>query len=90
MNVDTRLKVDTSLQVSQMGEIIGTRFSIKENKDKVFLIKNDGEEAIALSVRLASMPGDKFVTTVFDLGWNPELVAEVKDIPADANLKWGR
>lgn len=54
-----------------------------------FKIKNDGSEAATLEVRLSKMEEGQFVSTKFDLGWNPENVVEVKSTAASVTLKWG-
>ena len=79
-----------SPQIAKMGtiDIASGNFSFPDSGQS-FLIKNDGDRAVNLSVKLAG--SDEFVTTRFELGWNPEIVREIE---ADAslnnvNLKWG-
>lgn len=87
---DTRSGECTSAQIGKMGEISNLsqgNFALEDGQ--VFNIKNDGEEAIVLSVQLAGMNGDDFVETRFDIGWNPEIVKVVKQNASNVNLKWG-
>lgn len=78
-----------SPQIAKMGviDIASGNFSFPDSGQS-FLIKNDGEVAVFLSVKLA---GDtEFVTTRFEVGWNPEIVAEIQqDASIQSNLKWG-
>lgn len=89
MLLDNRLHENNSLQISQMGIINPGYFTLCD-KDRVFLIKNDGDDPITLNVRLATMKPDEWISTIFDVGWNPELIVEIQNVPANTNLKWGR
>jgi hypothetical protein len=78
-----------SPQISVMG-VLSTEndFSLKGTP---FCIKNDGETAVWLEVNLKGMKEGDYVQTLFEIGWNPEIVRKVKsnsdyDIQ---NLKWG-
>lgn len=85
--MESKLGETISLQIAEMGEInLSSDFSLKEKGS--FLVKNDNDETIELTVRLAAM--DKFVTTRFYAGWNCELVREIKAADGITNLKYGR
>ena len=75
----TRCGAIVSTQFAVMGEISFTgdsSFSLDNGAG--FLIKNDGEASVELEVRLEKMPADEFVETNFAVGWNPEIVKEIK------------
>jgi len=64
--------------------------NFKIDGDIPFNVKNDGESAVFLDVRLVSMEPGQFVNTRFDCGWNPEIVVEIKTTNQNnLNLKWG-
>jgi hypothetical protein len=56
-----------------------------------FNIKNDGANPVTLSVQLAAMKEGEFIETIFDTGWNPEIVKAIKKTGTDTGvtLKWG-
>lgn len=56
-----------------------------------FLVKNDGESAVELEVRLEKMAADEFMKTNFAVGWNPEIVKEIKTPSSTTglDLKYG-
>lgn len=77
--VETQEGYFNSLQVASMGNITGANFSVlrlNSEAKQAFLIKNDTEDNVQLTVTLVS--GDQ-VTTTFYPGWNPELVIIVQD-----------
>lgn len=76
-----------SSQVSKMGVLDISNSNFKS--DLGFCIKNDGDEPVTLEVCLWEMPDGEFVETVFDCGWNPEIVKCVKQQEGDFNIKWG-
>lgn len=71
-----------SLQVSCLHDVPEGHFS----PGVPFVVKNITEDPVTLSVRLANQ--DDFIVTTFYPGWNPELLIEIEDIPADT-LQWG-
>lgn len=82
-----------SAQISRMGVIGGLdsgNFAL-ENGTIPFNVKNDGEEAAALEVSLWDMKPGEYVKTIFEVGWNCEIVREIRQNAdaADFNLKWG-
>ena len=79
-----------SAQIGKMGVISGLDTANFVMSETPFNIKNDGSEAVELEVRLWSMEPGQFVKTRFEMGWNPEIVREIKQTSnANLNLKWG-
>ena len=78
-----------SVQIGKMGmiDLLGGDFSLSDGQ--VFNIKNDSDDPVLLEVQLAGMKGVDFVETIFDVGWNPEIVRVVKQSSTYANLKYG-
>ena len=77
-----------SLQISEMGVIdISSEFSL--DGGRYFLVKNDNTEAVELTIALAGNPS-QYVTTVFQPGWNPEMVVKISANSSVSNLKYGR
>ena len=58
-------------------------------EDTPFNIKNDGETAVVLEVNLWGMEPGTFVATRFEVGWNPEIVREIRQTSINATLIWG-
>ncbi len=78
-----------SAQIGKIGVIenlINANFKIE---DTPFNVKNDGETAVMLEVNLWGMEPGKFVKTRFEVGWNPEIVREIKQTSINATLVWG-
>lgn len=67
-----------SPQVAIFGDadISKGNFSIKDGQK--FLVKNEGTESVELEVIPAGSKENKFVKCTFDVGWNPEIVREIK------------
>lgn len=80
-----------SQQIGKMGRITDLNDSdFKLSNGQVFNIKNDGVQAVTLSVQLAGMNDGDFIETKFECGWNPEIVKMVKQTSLSGlNLKWG-
>lgn len=80
-----------SAQIGKMGSISNlnnANFSLLDGQP--FNIKNDGTQYVELQVRLNGMAEGEFVTTKFEVGWNPEIVKEVKQTSLTSlNLKYG-
>ena len=78
-----------SAQIGRMGVIdLANDFGLLYGQ--VFNVKNDGDEAVVLEVQLSGMAEGSFVETVFETGWNPEIVKMVKAKNVSGlNLKWG-
>lgn len=71
-----------SLQVSVLQDIPAGDFK----PGRAFVVKNITDDAIQAEVRLVNQ--ENFVTTQIYPGWNPELLAEIKDVEADT-LQYG-
>ena len=79
---ETRSKQLVSAQIGVMGaieDLTSENFKL----DIPFNLKNDGETAITLEVNLYGMEPGVFVETRFEVGWNPEILREIK---MDASL----
>lgn len=86
--MDTRSGEMVSPQIGKMGTIDIASGDFALGNGQAFNIKNDGDLAITLRVKLAGM--NDFVATRFEVGWNPEIVKAVaQDAAASVNLKWG-
>ena len=87
----TRSGCQVSEQIGKMGAINtlqNGKFSLPDGQ--IFNIKNDGDEAVQLEVQLAGMDDNEFITTTFEVGWNPEIVKAIKSESVEnLDLKWG-
>ena len=81
----TRGGETVSAQIGTIGPIEGLSTGNFKMEDTPFNIKNDGETAVVLEVNLWG----KFVATRFEIGWNPEIVREIKQTSINATLVWG-
>lgn len=77
-----------SAQISVAG-VIDIANSENFKKEDPFCVKNDGDTAVFLEVRLFGMPEGEFVRTRFETGWNPEIVSEIKAASITNPLIWG-
>ena len=78
-----------SAQIGNIGAITGLSTGNFKKEDSPFNVKNDGEGAVFLEVNLWGMDPGTFVSTRFEVGWNPEIVREIKQTSINANLIWG-
>ena len=85
--MDNRNGDKVSPQISVAGSIDLSGGNFK--KDIPFAVKNDGEQAVFLEVRLFGMPEGEFIRTRFEVGWNPEIVSEIKATSITNPLVWG-
>ncbi len=76
-----------SAQISVAGKVDFSGGNFK--KDVPFCVKNDGETAIELEVNLWGMEPGEFIKTRFEIGWNPEIVREIKTTSQTNALIWG-
>lgn len=87
----TRSGEVVSSQIGKMGVISGLEsknFTLANGQ--CFNVKNDGDEPVLLSVQLAGAEEGEFVETYFEVGWNPEIIAAIKQTGITTNnLKWG-
>lgn len=80
----TKSNAIASIQIAYMAEVASLPFE----RESGFLIKNDSEDPVELEVSLVGMATNEFVTTIFDPGWNPEIVRAIKSGDV-TNIKWG-
>lgn len=87
----TRMGAATSVQISKMGEVTNLDTENFSVDGVPFNVKNDGEDAVTLEVNLWDMEPGTYIATRFDLGWNPEIVREIKKNTTETALflKWG-
>ena len=82
-----------SPQVAKFGDIDISELATKHFKlpdGNSFVIKNEGLAAVTLEVLPALSETGDFVSCVFDVGWNPELVREIKAASlTNVSIKWG-
>lgn len=76
-----------SAQISVAGKVDFSGGNFK--KEEPFCIKNDGDTAVILEVNLWGMAEGEFVATRFEVGWNPEIVREIKATSQTNALLWG-
>jgi hypothetical protein len=78
-----------SLQIGVMGvvtNLAAADFKLTDNLP--FVIKNDGADAVTLSVM--PLNGSTYISTVFQVGWNPEIVKAIQlNAGAGITLKYG-
>lgn len=86
---ETRSGQMVSAQIAKMGVIDATKSNFALDGGVAFNIKNDASAPVSMDIRLAGMPKGEFITTTIEMGWNPEIVVEVKATSAPHNLKWG-
>ncbi len=77
-----------SAQISVAGRVQFTG-TANFTKDAPFCLKNDGETAVTLEVNLWGMEPGEFIETRFEVGWNPEIVREIKYTSQNMSLLWG-
>jgi formaldehyde-activating enzyme involved in methanogenesis len=86
----TRSGADLSLQLAKFGvmDLAAANFKIEGNTK--FQVKNEGSDAVNLEVIPADAEDDTFISVKFEVGWNPEIVREVKKNTTEGlALKWG-
>lgn len=80
-----------SAQISKMGAVTGLDTGNFSIPTVPFNLKNDGDDVVELEVNLWDMKPGEYVKTIFEVGWNCEIVREIRQDAnaADFNLKWG-
>lgn len=78
-NID---RIDFNLQVSHLKNVSGSF-----EQEYPFLIKVLGESAVTLTVKMAS--DNEEIETVFEPGWNVEIVKSVSNIPDGTSIQIG-
>lgn len=91
--METRSGEMVSAQVAIFGNIDANKLT-KENfvldNGQSFVVKNEGTAAVELEVLPAGATDRNFVKTIFEVGWNPELVKEIKATSlSSVKLKFG-
>lgn len=66
-------------QITRMKAVTG---NYKQNVP--FLVKNDSEDDIRLEVKFDG--SDEYIETTFYVGWNPEVIIEIKNAPAGIQI----
>ena len=52
-------------------------------------VKNNGSEAVTLSVHMFDAPEGEYIETTFYPGWNPEIIDEIQANPEMFNIQVG-
>lgn len=84
----TRSGEAVSVQIGKMGKIF-TNKDFQLPAGQTFNIKNEENEPVILEVQLGQMEDGETVETLFDVGWNPEIVKVLKKPSQPYDLKWG-
>jgi hypothetical protein len=85
---ETRVGSIVSSQIGRMGSVSYTDGVFRLPNNTPFNIKNDGDEPVELEVQLDKMADGSTITTMFEPGWNPEIVKAI--LGGDVtNIKWG-
>ena len=78
-----------SQQIGKIGVISGlNNANFKSNSP--FNLKNDGETDVFLDINLWSMEPGEYIKTRIFVGWNPEIIREIKKTSQTGlKLCWG-
>ena len=63
---------------TNIGLIENVDMTVGYKGDSPVNVKNNGDDAVTLSVNMFDMPEGVFVETTFYPGWNPEIVREIQ------------
>ena len=74
---------------TNIGLIENVDMSVGYKGDSPVNIKNNGDEAVTLSVHMYDAPAGVFVETKFYPGWNPEIVDEIQADSEVDNIQIG-
>ena len=74
---------------ANIGLIENVDMSVGYKGDSPVNVKNNGDEAVTLSVHMYDAPAGVFVETKFYPGWNPEIVDEIQANAEVANIQIG-
>lgn len=80
--------VATPIQITKAGEITDLTTADFTLGGSAFLVKNDGTEAVSLSVKYVH--NDDFITTSFSPGWNPDVIVAIELNANALTLLWGQ
>ena len=83
--------------MSRTGEVAAANIARLQNvdmtvgykEDRSVNVKNNGSEAVVLSVHMRRSPEGEFVETTFYPGWNPEIVDEIQANAEVSNIQIG-
>lgn len=87
----TRSGEYVSAQVGKMGIVSDLNIQDFKLNAIPFQLKNDGVQPIELTVQLNGMEDSETVTTIFEVGWNPEIIKRIVKTASSTGtaLKWG-
>lgn len=85
----TRSGEMVSPQIGKIGRVVNLGSKNFQIEGVAFNLKNDGLTGVFLEVNLWGMEPGKFVRTRFDIGWNPEIIREIKQTSDSVALVWG-
>lgn len=74
---------------ANIGEIRNVDMSVGYKGGEPVNVKNNGSEAVTLSVHMFDMPQDEYIETTFYPGWNPEIIDEIQANPEVFNIQVG-
>lgn len=74
---------------ANIGTIINVDMSQGYQGSEPVNVKNNGSEAVTLSVHMFDMPKGEYVETIFYPGWNPEIIDEIQANPEVSNIQVG-
>ena len=74
---------------ANIGLIENVDMSVGYKGDSPVNVKNNGDEAVTLSVHMYDAPAGVFVETKFYPGWNPEIVDEIQANAEVSNIQIG-
>ena len=74
---------------TNIGLIKNVDMTVGYNGDSAVNVKNNGDEAITLSVHMYDAPAGVFVETKFYPGWNPEIIDEIQANAEVENIQIG-
>ena len=74
---------------SNIGTLVNVDMTVGYKGSEPVNVKNNGSEAVTLSVHMFDMPQGEYVETTFWPGWNPEIIDEIQANPEVSNIQIG-
>lgn len=74
---------------SNIGTLINVDMAQGYKGSEPVNVKNNGGEAVTLSVHMFDMPKGEYVETTFYPGWNPEIIDEIQANAEVSNIQVG-
>lgn len=74
---------------ANIGEIKNVDMSVGYKGSEPVNVKNNGSEAVILSVHMFDAPAGEYIETTFYQGWNPEIIDEIQANPEVFNIQIG-